>query len=70
MHTELSENLKVVCCVEGNGLSGSVKCVAFLDQLSDCELLKKYCAPWRQIAFIHNMFMVDTFTSNVGTLLN
>ena len=57
----------MVCCVKSNGL-GSVKCVEFLDHLSECRLLHKYCAPWSYIAFIHNMFMVVAVTANVGTL--
>jgi hypothetical protein len=33
-------------CGHGNEPSGSVKGEEFLDYLSDCELLKKDCAPW------------------------
>jgi len=32
-------------CEHGNEPSGSVKDVEFLDQLSDCQLLKKDYAP-------------------------
>jgi hypothetical protein len=34
------------CCEHGNEPSGSIKCGEFLDQLSDCQLLKKNSARW------------------------
>jgi hypothetical protein len=33
-------------CEHGNEPSGSIKGGEFLDQLSDCQLLKKDSAPW------------------------
>jgi hypothetical protein len=32
-------------CKNGNEPSDSIKCVEFLDWLSDCELLEKDCGP-------------------------
>jgi hypothetical protein len=35
-------------CEHGNEPSGPIKCVKFLDYLSDCYLLQKDSAPWSQ----------------------
>jgi hypothetical protein len=39
----------VGCCVHGDERSSSIKGGEFLDQLSDCQLLKKDCAQWSQL---------------------
>ena len=33
------------CCVDGNQLSGSIKCREFLDQLKNYQLMKKVSVP-------------------------
>jgi hypothetical protein len=37
-----------VSCENGNETSGPIKGEKFLEQLSDCKLLKKDSAPWRK----------------------
>jgi hypothetical protein len=35
-----------ICCEHGNETSGFIKGGEFLDQLSECKLLKRDSAPW------------------------